>query len=133
MAVAYLNNGGFRIFRLVIGFQLVLLVIVASLMPHPPHTAYFKGSDKVAHFAAYMTMTFWFAWTFPVRSVRLKIGAVFLILGAILECLQWLSGYRTFEYADMAANGLGVLCALTLTQVSLLSQVRKAKMAGRRF
>jgi hypothetical protein len=30
-----------------------------------------------------------------------------------------MSGYRTFEYADMGANAAGVLCALLLAQTPL--------------
>jgi hypothetical protein len=42
---------------LTVGFGLVLLVIVASLMPNPPNPAEFKGSDKLEHFAAYAFMS----------------------------------------------------------------------------
>jgi hypothetical protein len=41
---------------LTIGFGLVMLVIVASLMPNPPDPAEFKGSDKLEHFATYAFM-----------------------------------------------------------------------------
>jgi hypothetical protein len=43
----------------------------------------------------------------------------FVMLGVTLEYLQRLSGYRTFEYADMGANAAGVLCALLLAQTPL--------------
>lgn len=46
----------FRNLWLTIGFGLVLLVAVASLMPNPLNPAEFKGSDKVRHFAAYAFM-----------------------------------------------------------------------------
>jgi VanZ family protein len=109
----------FRNLWLTIGFGLVLLVIVASLMPNPPSPAEFKGSDKVEHFAAYATMTFWFAQIYRRNRVRWAIALAFVMLGISLECLQGLSGYRTFEYADMGANAAGVLCALLLAQTPL--------------
>ena len=47
------------------------------------------------------------------------MALAFVILGISLEYLQRLSGYRTFEYADMGANAAGVLCALLLAQTPL--------------
>ncbi len=43
----------FKNIWLTIGFVLVLLVIVVSLLPCPPSPAEFKGSDKLEHFVAW--------------------------------------------------------------------------------
>lgn len=104
---------------LTIGFVLVMLVIVASLMPNPPNPADFRGSDKLEHFAAYATMMFWFAQIYRRNRVRWAIALALVMLGISLEYLQRLSGYRTFEYADMGANAAGVLCALLLAHTPL--------------
>jgi hypothetical protein len=55
---------------LTIGFGLVLLVIVASLIPNPPNPAEFKGGDKLEHFAAYAFMMLWFAQIYTRNRVR---------------------------------------------------------------
>jgi hypothetical protein len=55
---------------LTVGFGLVLLVIVASLIPNPPNPAEFKGSDKLEHFAAYAFMMLWFAQIYTRNRVR---------------------------------------------------------------
>ncbi len=106
-------------FWLGIGFMLIAVVIVLSLMPSPPHVAQFRGNDKVGHFAAYIAMTFWFAQIYTRNRVRWPIALAFVIMGISLEYLQRLGGYRTFEYADMGANAAGVLCALLLAQTPL--------------
>jgi VanZ family protein len=104
---------------LTIGFVLVMLVIVRSLMPNPPNPANFKGSDKLEHFAAYATMMFWFAQIYTRNRPRWAIALAFVMLGISLECLQGLGGYHTFAYADMGANAAGVVCALFLAQTRL--------------
>ena len=43
----------------------------------------------------------------------------FPLLGVSMEYLQRMTGYRTFEYGDMAANTVGVLCALLAAQTPL--------------
>jgi VanZ family protein len=106
-------------FWLAIGFLLVALVIALSLMPHPPNVAHFRGNDKLGHFAAYIAMTFWFGQIYTRNRVRWAIALAFVMLGISLEYLQLMSGYRTFEYADMGANAAGVLCALLLAQTPL--------------
>jgi VanZ family protein len=118
---------------LTIGFLLVLAVIGASLMPHPPHVAHFRNSDKVGHFAAYVAMTFWFGQIYARNLIRVRIALAFVVLGVTLECLQRLSGFRTFEYADMAANGAGVLCALILVQTRFCKALAAVERSLLRF
>jgi hypothetical protein len=114
-----LNKLRFPHLWLFLGFSLIMLVIIVSLIPHPPHVAHFRGNDKLGHFAAYITMTFWFGQIYTRNRVRWTISLAFVILGMSLEYLQRLSGYRAFEFADMGANAAGVLCALLLAQTRL--------------
>jgi VanZ family protein len=104
---------------LFIGFLLVGLVICASLMPNPPELTQIQGNDKLEHAAAYFTLTFWFVQIYVKNRVRWAVGLAFIILGVSMEYLQRMAGYRTFEYADMAANTAGVLCALLAAQTPL--------------
>jgi hypothetical protein len=113
------NELRFPTLWLSVGFLLIMLVIVASLMPNPPHVARFSGNDKLGHFAAYIAITFWFGQIYTRNRARWSMALAFVILGISLEYLQRLSGYRTFEYADMGANAAGVLCALLLAQTPL--------------
>lgn len=104
---------------LFIGFLLVALVMCASLMPNPPELTQMQGSDKIEHAAAYFTLTFWFGQIYAKNRARWIVGLAFIFLGVSMEYLQRMTGYRTFEYADMAANTAGVLCALIAAQTPL--------------
>ena len=66
------------------------------------------GGDKVAHMLAYATMTYWFMQVYVTPRSRRSIAAVLVVLGVVLEFLQGETGYRTFDYADMIANTIGV-------------------------
>ena len=112
---------------LIIGAALVVLVIVVSLIPNPPNPPQFKGSDKAGHFSAYAFMMLWFAQIYAKNRIRRVIALAFIVLGIILECLQGMSGYRSFEYADMGANTAGVLCALLLAQTRLSRSLAAAE------
>ena len=104
---------------LTIGFLLIGLVVYASLMPNPPDLTHMEGGDKLEHAAAYFILTFWFCQIYARNRVRWTIGITFIFLGVAMEYLQRMTGYRTFEYADMAANTVGVLCALLAAQTPL--------------
>ena len=114
-----MNKLRFSNLWLTIGCLLVILVIGATLMRSIPYVPYFRGVDKLGHFAAYVAITFWFGLICGRSRVRWTIAVGFMVMGMCLECLQRMSGYRTFEYADMGANVAGVLCALLLAQTRL--------------
>ena len=92
---------------LAIAWLLVLTVIVLSLVrvaaDARPH-----GSDKLGHMLAYATLMFWFAQIYSRGRTRLLIAAGLALMGVALEIAQGFTGYRSFEYADMAANTVGV-------------------------
>ena len=92
---------------LIFGWMLVGAVIFISLMPEPPDMGV-QGGDKAGHFLAYGLLMLWFVQVYPMkRWWRLAVG--FVALGVLLEVLQGLSGQRSFEYADMLANSVGVV------------------------
>jgi VanZ family protein len=104
----------------VLGLFLVGTVVFMSLAPLSPSTPLvFPGSDKVLHLAAYAAMMFWFGQIYLKISLSLFVAAGLILLGVLLEILQGGTGYRTFEYTDMAANALGVLLGLTLSRTRL--------------
>ena len=93
---------------LAIGWVLILLVVFASLLPNPPEVVAFEQGDKLGHLVAYLSLMLWFANIYPGRNQQISLGVMFFAMGAVLECLQGLTGYRTFQYTDMVANGLGI-------------------------
>ncbi len=50
---------------------------------------------------------------------RAMVVAALITLGITLEFIQGWSGYRTFEIADMVANGIGAVLGLFLVHTPL--------------
>ena len=93
---------------LTVGWVLILLVVFFSLTPEPPEMIQFEQGDKFGHLFAYLSLMLWFANLYSRRKNRISLAMAFLAMGAVLEFLQGLSGYRTFQYTDMVANGVGI-------------------------
>jgi VanZ family protein len=104
---------------LTLGWLLVAAIVFLSLWPKPPQPLEFEESDKLYHVIVYMTLMLWFANIYPQRSSQLQLSIGFFVMGVCLEFLQGITGYRTFSYADMLANGFGILLALCLAKTRL--------------
>ena len=99
---------------LLLGWGMVVSVFVLSLIPIEADLS--EGRDKVAHFIAYGSMTFWFAMLFRGWVRQVAIALAFAAMGVAIEYLQRMTGYRTFDVADMAANGIGAALGWALAQ-----------------
>ena len=77
--------------------------------------------DKLGHFAAYGLLMSVFCLTYDQWRTRLACATGFIAMGIALEILQGMTGYRTFDVLDMAANAAGVL--LVLAGALLLSRM----------
>lgn len=108
-----------RSLYLSIGWALVLGIVALSLWPDlsVPDVGV-SWNDKLGHFSAYLVLMLWFAQPYP-RPRHLRIGFRLVALGILIEILQWLSGYRYFELADISANTSGVLTGWLLTGTRL--------------
>ena len=102
---------------LLLGWGMVFSVIVLSLIPVDVDLG--EGRDKVAHFTAYGSMAFWFAMLFEGRARQAGIAIAFATMGVAIEFLQGMTDYRTFEVADMIANGIGAALGWGLAQTPL--------------
>ena len=103
-----------------LGVAMILAVILLSLAPPQDLPDISSAlSDKVNHLLAYAALMFWFGQLFRKRGSSFVIAAGFVALGVALEFAQDSTGYRTFEYRDMAANGIGVICGLFLSRSRL--------------
>ncbi len=71
--------------------------------------------DKLVHITMYFVLTL--SWLFALRAVRRDTIVVPLTIlaaaafGLLMECLQELSGWRSFEWFDAVANTFGACCA----------------------
>jgi len=102
---------------LLLGWGMVFSVFVLSLIPLNIDLE--EGRDKVAHFIAYGSMTFWFGLLFKGRARQVAIAIAFAAMGVGIEFLQRMTGYRTFDVADMIANGIGAVIGWVLAQTPL--------------
>ena len=102
---------------LLLGWGMVFSVIVLSLIPLDVDLG--ENRDKLAHFVAYGSMAFWFAMLFEGRARQLGIAVAFAAMGVGIEFLQGMTDYRTFEVADMIANGVGAALGWGLAQTPL--------------
>lgn len=90
-------------------WALVVAIWILSLIP--PTGIPMPSSDKSGHFIAYFVTMAWFILCY--RSTTPVAGAL-IAMGILLEFLQGLTGYRTFDPLDMLANSGGVITAWIL-------------------
>lgn len=93
---------------LTLGWLLIFAIFYLSLIPHPPEVVTIKNGDKVHHLLAYSSLMFWFTQLYQEKSYSL-LAALFVFQGVLIECLQYFTGYRALELADILANTTGVL------------------------
>ena len=113
------NNLTYQKLWLSIGWLLIALIVYLSLTPHPFDPVHFNNSDKVGHLLAYGTLMAWFSQIYRHANQQIKIAMALIGLGIGMEFLQGMTHYRTFDYADMLANSLGVLIGWAVARTSL--------------
>ena len=103
----------YRKLWLAIGFALVALVIYLSLTPDPIDVGKIE-EVKTGHFLAYAVVMLWFAQIYRSLRGRITVGLLLVLMGVALEYAQAIVGYRSFGYADMRDNAIGVTVGLIL-------------------
>lgn len=101
-----------------IGLGFVLVVVYLSLTPEPPDASRILDV-KAGHFAAYAWLMLWFAQIHATHRTRFAIAIALVAMGVALEYIQGTTTYRTFAYADMIDNTLGVIAGWTLASTRL--------------
>lgn len=104
------------------GWGFVALVVYLSLM-RPPGNLDARTFDA-GHVIAYGWLMTWFAQIRRTTGARLVVGALLCALGAAIEILQGVTGYRTFDYADMGMNAVGVGVGLLLARTPAQNLLR---------
>lgn len=103
---------------LVLGWTLVVLAVLASLLPGeklPPTGV----NDKFGHAFAYTALALWFAGIYP-RSRYLIIGAGLFLMGVAIEWAQGAMNMgRHSDFRDVIANTAGIAVGLTLATIWL--------------
>ncbi|MCW9023350.1 MAG: VanZ family protein [Gammaproteobacteria bacterium] len=104
----------FKKYWLGIGWFLIALIWYLSLTPAPMPDMGMDNSDKLGHFLAYGVLMGWFAQIYFNLRIRMALVVTFIVMGIIIEYVQGMTDYRSFQYADMLADSLGVLLAFIL-------------------
>ena len=102
----------------------VLSFLPGSGMPSVP------GNDNWHHALAYFACMFCWGHWFRLPAQRLKLAIIFILMGALIEYLQGLTDYRSFEWLDMLADAAGVALAWVVVTVQLSLQRRYAGSSG---
>lgn len=105
-----MTGRAFRRFWIAVIFLGVAVVVAASLLPIPAADLE-DGTDKFWHFLTYFLLALFSSGI--VSADRLwRLAVRCLLLGAGLEAAQaLLTETRQADWADLAANGAGILCA----------------------
>ncbi len=91
-------------------FLAMVTVTVLALLPIGYlQLPVFDWWDKAQHALAFTVLTAWALLVWPRRAGRVVLGM--LAYGAGIELAQWAVGWRFAEWADLAADAVGVLVA----------------------
>jgi VanZ family protein len=115
-----------------IGALLIGTIFYLSLTPDPVQIPVEEG-DKLGHVTAYAALMLWYAQIHPGRAPRVLLALAFVGMGIAIEYLQRGTGYRSFEVADMVADGIGVAVGWMLAPPRLPNGLRlMERLLGRR-
>lgn len=109
------------------GIAVLIAIWALSLLPGP-ELPDVPGGDKWHHSLAYFACMFCWGQVYRLPLPRLRLAVTFIAMGAIIECLQYFTATRSFEFLDMLANALGVLAAwiVVTVQWALMRRVAHA-------
>ena len=112
---------------------LVAVTCWFSLRPSGGGEPWFEGADKFQHAVAFLGLSAWFLALFERTRYR-SVMVAMLAFGALIEVAQYLMPYgRQAEWADMAADALGIAMGLALSLAirdSWLQRVERWMGAG---
>ena len=101
-------------------FGVLVLVFLAALMPavwfwddKVKILSWFDNSDKFLHAMTFCVLTIWFAGQYR-RPSYWRIAAGLMLFGCIIEFCQLMVRYRMADWADIAANTVGIIVGLAV-------------------
>jgi len=106
-------------------FVLLCLVFLAALMPavwfwddKVRMLSWLDNSDKFLHAATFSVLAVWFAGQYR-RPSYWRIAAGLMLFGCLIEISQLMVSYRMADWADIAANTVGIIIGLTVAIAGL--------------
>jgi hypothetical protein len=101
-----------------LGYLLLVITLTISLLPVAQQVQPLMVGDKVLHALCFMLLMVWFSGIVQ-PSKYLQLGLRLLAFGAAIELLQYSTGYRSMEFADLAADAVGVITGGVLAKLGL--------------
>jgi len=89
-------------------------ILILALMPTVPHMAT-TGWDKSNHALAFLVLAYLGCRAYPDRTAVVFAGCV--LYGGLIEVLQSFTTYRYAEWADLAADAIGVVVGRALIAI----------------
>lgn len=120
-----MNLPASHLFR-ALGIGIVIAIWVLSLIPIDQGAV--PGGDKSHHFIAYFSCMWVWGQVYRTPLARLKLAIAFSVMGVLVECAQGMTSYRFFEWMDMVANAIGVICGWLVVTIQLAVQRRFARI-----
>lgn len=114
------------LFFRIAGIVVLIAIWTLSLLPGPDMPE-FPGSDKWHHALAYFTCMFCWGQVYRRPVQRLQLALAFAAMGVLIECLQYFTPTRSFEFLDMLANASGVIVAWFVVTVQLSVERRLSR------
>jgi len=99
-----------------LGIVYIATILIVSLVRIPDINQSFSYTDKVIHFVSYFILVGWFVQLYYKFASRLRILLAAILFGMVIEFLQEMTAYRSFDYVDQIANSLGAFCAFLLAK-----------------
>ena len=100
-----------RCFQLAWCLAMLGVTVLALLPVAHLQLPIFDWWDKAQHALAFAVLTGWALWLWPGAAWRVVVGM--LAYGAGIELAQWAVGWRFAEWADWAADAVGVPVSYT--------------------
>ena len=96
------------------GLAMGVVTVLALLPIEHLQMPVFDWWDKAQHALAFMVLTGWALLLWPYAPMRVALSM--MAYGAGLELAQWVVGWRFAEWADLAADAVGVFMAWSLVR-----------------
>jgi len=99
-----------------LGWLMLSIILVISLLPLPEQSDAPMHSDKYVHALVFAVLMLWFSGLFSRRQLP-QLFLLLAVYGGCMEVLQSFTSYRMMDVGDLLADCLGLLIGWALAQL----------------
>jgi len=115
----------YRSLWIVLGILYIGFILAGSLLKVPDVNLQIGYTDKIIHFLMYFILVGWFIQLYHTLSSRLLVLLGAVLLGLLIEYLQGMTAYRSFDYTDELANSMGAITAFLLANTAFATLLER--------